>query len=236
VLCKRWVCTVACHQIGNRLISKNRIGAADRGLYIFEWIPGKAEARLEVLCVGVIDRSDAVIHLNQRINFGYVIDETIEALSRRHQPVVTETKLEGEIGPELVVILDEDSESALRDRGGNIRHTLLWSQRNRECVSGTGEKRSHVRKGEGAGVLVGVVVIKAPHFTTEPEGMVTAQVAERVRHDVSSVRTTLREACRAAEIQTRSGNRDLRQSDWLVYAVHDAEVERIQLRIRREGD
>jgi hypothetical protein len=44
------------------------------------------------------------------------------------------------------------------------------------------------------------------------------------------------EARRPAEVQARSADRHLRQSNRFRDTVIDAEVERIQLRIRREGD
>ena len=46
----------------------------------------------------------------------------------------------------------------------------------------------------------------------------------------------MREARWTAEIQPRSANSHLRQSDRLRNTILDTKVERIQLRIRREGD
>src|SRR6185369_12483908 len=120
---KRRICTVAGNQVCDWLVGKNCIGAADRSLSVLERIPGKAETRLKVSRVCVVDRSNAVIDLYEGIDFRHIVDEAIEPFGWRHQPVVTETKLQRQIRPDLVVVLNEDSECALCDRSGNVRHT-----------------------------------------------------------------------------------------------------------------
>ena len=59
------------------------------------------------------------------------------------------------------------------------------------------------------------------------------QPAQSVRHDKGRIAAARRVGRRTAEVQTAAGNVDLRQADRLANAVEDAEVGRVELRIRR---
>jgi hypothetical protein len=53
------------YQVSDWLVRENRIRGSDGCFAILKRIPGKPDARMEVSPIGVIDRRNPVIHLNQ---------------------------------------------------------------------------------------------------------------------------------------------------------------------------
>src|ERR1044072_9986284 len=66
--------------------------------------------------------------------------------------------------------------------------------------------------------------------------MIAVQVAECVRRDKRRVRASLRETGWAAKVQSGAGGAHLRQTDWLSHTVLDAEIEWVELCVRRKDD
>src|ERR1043165_1074249 len=66
--------------------------------------------------------------------------------------------------------------------------------------------------------------------------MIAAQVVQRFRQHKRGIGTSLRKAGRSAKIEGRTGDVHLWQADGLSHAVLDAEIERVEQRVRREQD
>src|ERR1044072_2427306 len=66
--------------------------------------------------------------------------------------------------------------------------------------------------------------------------MIAAQVVQRVRQHKRGVGASIWKAGRSAKIEGRTGDVHLRQADGLSHPVLDAEIGRVEQRVRREQD
>ena len=64
--CQRRISTGSGHHAGHGLVDIDPVGSAQHGLAALEGRPGKADARLKVLVVLVIDRVDVCPHAHER--------------------------------------------------------------------------------------------------------------------------------------------------------------------------
>src|SRR4030095_17053237 len=107
-----------------------RVRGPYRSLSIFEWIPGDADARLEVLVVLLIDVIEPVCaDLEERACRRIEDHESVEAFRWRHVPVVTQPELERDIRTKLVVVLNVKAKCALFDSTGAIAQRDIEQRR-----------------------------------------------------------------------------------------------------------
>ena len=99
------------NNIGCWVLSHNGVSRADRGLAIFERIPGKADARLQVLVVRVI----GLAGLNQRAGCLVKVCEAIDCFRRSGVPGVTEANVQCEVGFPFEAVLGKNVISGLKD-------------------------------------------------------------------------------------------------------------------------
>src|SRR4030095_14967591 len=135
--CQRRICGSRDNDAGHRLVGKQGITSSNRTLSITPRIPRKTHARLKVLVVLFVHVSDICADLNKRGARRIEYDEPVVALSRRHIPFVTKTKLERQVRPKLVVVLHEKTERAFCDAA----RLIAKSHAKRRCVSG--DERIH---------------------------------------------------------------------------------------------
>src|SRR5437763_370060 len=128
------------------------LSAAKAGLAIAPGVPRETEARLKILGVGVIDGRDAVVDTNERGGCRVENYETVVALCRRHVPVVAKSEFEHQVLTQLVVVLHERAECALRDAAGAV------AERDGKGACVVGYEGRDRREDEAAVVQIEIVI------------------------------------------------------------------------------
>ena len=106
---------VAGHDAGHGLVDIDPVRTAQYGLAASEGRPGKADTRLKILVVLVIDRIDVRPDAHERSRLRIEDDEPIVTLARRHVPFVTQAELQRQIRSQFVIVLDKKSQCSLSD-------------------------------------------------------------------------------------------------------------------------
>src|SRR5262249_43391694 len=158
--------------VRHRLIGKDSISPAHQGFAVSERVPGEADARLEVLVALIVDRVETRSEAHKRTRALIECHETVVALGRRHKPLVAESKLQGQSSVQLVVVLSEEAERASPDTRRYI------ADRDGKGVGVSVQEVSRVGEAEGAGGLVGIVVVETAELAAEFERMSATQIVQ----------------------------------------------------------
>src|SRR4029434_6406942 len=95
------------------LLGEDPVCSAQHGLPASRQVPCKADARLKVLIVLVVDLIDMCAGAQER-NGPWVEDnEAAVPLSGRHIPVITQAELYGQVRPQQEAVLHEETERFL---------------------------------------------------------------------------------------------------------------------------
>src|ERR1700733_9632148 len=188
--------------VGGGILAQDRIGGANGSLAVLEWIPGEADARFEILVVGVEGMSSG----DERAGCEIEIREAAQGFGWRRIPLVAQAEIDGEVGAPFEAILREYAVRGLQDA------VISSAEQDGEGGGLIGEEISHGGKRETADILGDVVVVGAADFAAEGHGVAILQPAESVVQHNGSVTATLWLAGRAAEIHV-AGDVDVWNAD-----------------------